>query len=70
MAQAEPAGAEVRVQSVTILAIKKVVRLVDSTWDAMETSVGKRTFLIRRRKDRLSSQCPLLCYESEIGSRP
>ena len=66
VARAGTAGADVRVRSVTLMATSKVVRLVSSTWAAVVTSVGKKTFRIRRRKDRLSSQCPLRCYESEL----
>ena len=66
VARAGAAGADVRVQSVTLMATRKVAQLMNSTWDAVVTSVGKETFRIRRRKDRLSSQCPLRCYESEL----
>lgn len=60
------------VQSLTVIETRKVVQTTDEGWDAVVTSGGKGTFLIRRRKGRLSAQCPLLCYEirrSDAGSR-
>jgi hypothetical protein len=48
------------VQSVTVTATKKVVQTTDDGLDAVVTSAGKGTFLIRRRK---GGPCPLLCYE-------
>ena len=61
-------GADVRVRSVTIIATRKIAQLMDSTWDAVVTSVGREICFIRRRKERLSSQCPLLCYEAIAGA--
>jgi hypothetical protein len=55
--------ADLRVQSVTVVAARKVVQQTDDALDAVVTSAGKGTFLIRRRKEHLSSPCPLLCYE-------
>ena len=49
--------------SITIIATRKVVQMTDDGWDAVVTSGGKGTFLIRRGKGHLSTQCPLLCYE-------
>ena len=67
-AQAKAAGAVVHVRSITIVAIRKVARMVDGAWDAMVISAGKGKFLIHRRKDQRSGHCPLLCYESELKS--
>ena len=63
MARKRAEGSDPRVQSVTVIAARKVAQLTGSTWNAVVTSGGNGTFLVRRRKDRLSSQCPLLCYE-------
>jgi hypothetical protein len=62
-AREESEGSDLRVRNVTVIATRKVDQLMDGAWDTVVTSGGKGTFLIRRRKDRLSSQCPLLCYE-------
>ena len=66
MARAGTEGADLRVQSVTRIATKKVAQLINGKWNAVVKSVGKGIFLIRRRRDRLASQCPLLRYEVEI----
>ena len=60
-------GAQTSVQSVTILAIRKVARLLDNTWDAMATTVSQGQFLIRRRPHQRPDQCPFLCFESTLS---
>ena len=49
--------------NLTVIATKRAMRITDHGWDAVITSSGKGTFLIRRRKDALSSQCPFFGYE-------
>jgi hypothetical protein len=51
------------VQSATVIASMNVVQMSHDSRDAVVRSVGKGTFLIRHRKDHLSSQCPFLGYE-------
>ena len=64
MAQEGAEGSDLRVQSVTVIPTRKVVQLMDGTWNAVVTSGGKiTTFLIRHRKDHVAGQCPLLSYE-------
>ena len=63
-AQAGTLGPDVRVQSVTVLAIRKVAQLMDSTWDALVLSLGPGQLHLRRRKDAAARPCPLLWYES------
>ena len=68
-AQAGTLGPDVRVQSVTVLAIRKVAQLMDSTWDALVLSLGPGQLHLRRRKDAAARPCPLLWYESALKIR-
>ena len=50
-------------RNMTVVPTRKVVQLTDGVCDAVVTSGTKGTFIIRRRKDRLSNSCPLFCCE-------
>ena len=56
-------ASDVRVQSVTVIASVNAIQLTGDSRDAVVRSAVNGTFLIRQRKVRPSSQCPLLCYE-------
>ena len=56
-------GPEVRVHSISVIETRSFSQLTNGTWNAVVTSGGKGTFLIRRQKDPLSGECPLLCYD-------
>ena len=56
-------GLDLSMRNITVIATSKIAQLMDGTWDTVLTSVGRGTFLIHRRTDGFSSQCPLLCYD-------
>lgn len=53
----------VRVRIVGMLPTRRVAQAIGHAWNAVVTSNGRGTLLIRRRNAHPSNPCPLLRYE-------
>lgn len=56
-------GATVRVSGVSIIPSRLAAQVTDGVWNAVVTTLGKGTFLIRGPQDRPVHACPLRAYE-------
>lgn len=55
-------GATMCVSGVSVMPSRLAAQVTDGVWNAVVTTLGKGTFLIRRR-EMLAATCPLRAYE-------
>ena len=66
-------GATMGVSGVSVIPSRLAAQVTDGVWNAVVTTLGKGTFLIRRRKNQPANRCPLRSYEVrhiEVVSSP
>ena len=56
-------GATVRVSGFSVIPSRLAAQVADGVWNAVVTTLGKGTFLIRGPQDRPVQACPLRAYE-------
>ena len=66
-------GSTTCASGVSVIPSRLAAQVTDGVWNAVVTTLGKGTFLIRRRKNQPANRCPLRSYEVrhiEVVSSP